>query len=75
MTNTKQFNSAEFYRGRIAHALTLSFRSCEEMLAMVQRAVVFDLHVLITEVPVLLQEIELAHIKNLEDTYNERKCY
>lgn len=75
MVNTKQFNSAQFYRECIAHASQLSFRACEEMLAMVQRAVIFDLHVLITEVPDLLQEIENAHIKNLEDCYNERKIY
>ena len=75
MLNTRQFNSTEFYRGRIAHASQLSFRACEEMLAMVQRAVIFDIHVLITDVPILLREIEQAHFKNLEDCYNERKCY
>lgn len=65
-------NSKDFYLGRIRFIMDQhSFRQREQLLGMVLSAAMADRALTVSDILYVVNQVELAHQKSLEESYNE----
>lgn len=70
--NGSYFNSKEFYLGRIRFILEHhDFAQREQLLGMVLQAAMSDRALSVSELMFIINKVEEAHKKSMEDNYNE----